>query len=39
METNGNRNDAKWDAFEKMMEDKVVTLRIPASGSARRSML
>ena len=24
METNGNRNDAKWDAFEEMMENKVV---------------
>ena len=27
METNGNRNDAKWDAFEKMMEDKVAQFR------------
>ena len=37
METNGNRNDAKWDEFEKMMEDKVV-FTVPIDESVKASL-
>ena len=38
METNGNRNDAKWDAFEKMMEDKVV-FTVPIDESVKAGVV
>ena len=38
METNGNRNDAKWDAFEKMMEDKVV-FTVPIAESVKAGVV
>ena len=38
METNGNRNDAKWDDFEKMMEDKVV-FTVPIDESVKAGVV
>ena len=38
METNGNRNDAKWDEFEKMMEDKVV-FTVPIDESVKAGVV
>ena len=38
METNGNRNDAKWDAFEEMMENKVV-FTVPIDESVKAGVV
>ena len=38
METNGNRNDAKWDDSEKMMEDKVV-FTVPIDESVKAGVV
>ena len=38
METNGNRGDAKWDAFEEMMENKVV-FTVPIDESVKAGVV
>ena len=38
METNGNRNDANWDAFEEMMENKVV-FTVPIDESVKAGVV
>ena len=38
METNGNRNDTKWDAFEEMMENKVV-FTVPIDESVKAGVV
>ena len=38
METNGNRNDANWDAFEEMMENKVV-FTVPIEESVKAGVV
>lgn len=38
METNGNRNDATWDAFEEMMENKVV-FTVPIDESVKAGVV
>ena len=38
METNGNRNEANWDAFEEMMENKVV-FTVPIDESVKAGVV
>ena len=38
METHGNRNDANWDAFEEMMENKVV-FTVPIDESVKAGVV